>query len=71
MPERRYSGKVEAINLSGAFVSQTAKAKKQRPRHCGKDGCRTVLSVYNTETRCSLHATPKVRTTVVDSRVDR
>ena len=32
-----------------------------RHRTCAEDGCETVLSVYNPDDRCALHAEPDYR----------
>lgn len=46
---------------STAWGSDKTKKQKQweEGRVCTKDGCTTVLSIYNPSTRCSVHA-PKV-----------
>lgn len=56
-PERRHNPSVEAHALGGAFVSQRDSGPAtQRKRICEALGCGAILSQYNPDERCSIHA---------------
>jgi hypothetical protein len=64
MVERRAnaSGSVVALPLGEAFALQSTKPpQKRRERHCHASGCNVVLSQYNPDDRCSIHAFKKIK----------